>query len=272
MKKHFITVFIISMIGCTSVIFSQEKLFSIEGSFQGKNLFVNNPPQSDGFGYCVSKVLVNGDILPASIQTSNFEVDFSLFGLKSGDKVFVVLEHAEGCEPKFINPEVLLPKSTFTCNKISANANGLLQWQSTGENGSLDYLVEQFRWGRWVDVGQVKGVGTAQMNQYQFELSPHSGTNKVRVSQIDNTGNKRSSETTTFNSTVPKVKKYPAKVTDYIYFQHNGKSVKTKFEVYDAFGNLLKVGFNDKVDCRNLVNGVYFINFDNTSEKFIKTE
>ena len=272
MKKHFITVFIISMIGCTSVIFSQEKLFSIEGSFQGKNLFVNNPPQSDGFGYCVSKVLVNGDILPASIQTSNFEVDFSLFGLKSGDKVFVVLEHAEGCEPKFINPEVLLPKSTFTCNKISANANGLLQWQSTGENGSLDYLVEQFRWGRWVDVGQVKGVGTAQMNQYQFELSPHSGTNKVRVSQIDNTGNKRSSETTTFNSTVPKVKKYPAKVTDYIYFQNNGKSVKTKFEVYDAFGNLLKVGFNDKVDCRNLVNGVYFINFDNTSEKFIKTE
>jgi hypothetical protein len=59
MKKHFFTVFIISMIGCTSVIFSQEKLFSIEGSFQGKNLFVNNPPQSDGFGYCVSKVLVN---------------------------------------------------------------------------------------------------------------------------------------------------------------------------------------------------------------------
>jgi hypothetical protein len=40
--------------------------------------------------------------------------------------------------------------------------------------------------------------------------------------------------------------------------------------LYDAFGNLLKVGFSDLVDCRNLVNGVYFINFDNTTEKFIK--
>jgi hypothetical protein len=53
---------------------AQDKQFSIEGSFQGKNLFVRNPPQSDGFGYCVSKVLVNGEILPASIQNSNFEI------------------------------------------------------------------------------------------------------------------------------------------------------------------------------------------------------
>jgi hypothetical protein len=264
--------FVLTFIVLSLAILGQEKLFSIEGSYQGKNLFVNNSPQSDGFGYCVSKVLVNGDILPASIQTANFEIDFSLFGLKSGDKVFVVLEHAEGCEPKFINPEVLLPKSTFNCVKISATTKGLLQWQTTNENGSLDFIVEQFRWGRWVEAGQVKGVGSSAANNYQFELSPHSGNNKVRVSQVDNTGQKRSSNATTFQSDVPKVKKYPAKVTDYIFFQSNGKTVKTKFEVYDAFGNLLKVGFNDKVDCRNLVNGVYFINFDNSTEKFIKTE
>jgi len=62
----------------------------------------------------------------------------------------------------------------------------------------------------------------------------------------------------------------PAKVRDNLYFKVGGKAAKTKFEVYDAYGNLLKVGFSTMVDCRNLVSGVYFINFDNQTEKFIK--
>ena len=251
---------------------AQDKQFSIEGSFQGKNLFVRNPPQSDGFGFCVSKVLVNGEILPASIQNSNFEIDFSLFEIKKGEKVFVVLSHADGCEPEFINTEVLLPKSTFECVAIAAEKNGLVNWQTKAENGSLDFIIEQYRWGRWVEAGQVKGNGTNQLNKYTFQLSPHSGLNKVRVSQIDNTGEKRSSKEVSFQSTSSKVKMAPVKVTDYLYFKSNGKSVKTKFEVYDAFGNLLKLGFNEKVDCQNLVNGVYFVNFDNTTEKFIKID
>lgn len=251
---------------------SQDKQFSIEGSFQGKNLFVRNPPQSDGFGFCVSKVLVNGEILPASIQNSNFEINFSLFEIKKGEKVFVVLSHAEGCEPEFLNAEILLPKSTFECVAITAEKDGFINWQTKAENGSLDFIIEQYRWGRWVEAGQVKGNGTNQLNEYTFQLSPNSGLNKVRVSQIDNSGEKRSSKETSFQSQVIKVKMAPAKVTANLYFKGNGKSVKTKFEVYDAFGNLLKLGYSEKVDCRNLVNGVYFVNFDNTSEKFIKID
>jgi hypothetical protein len=268
--KNFV-LFTSCFLALTTVI-AQDKQFSIEGSFQGKNLFVRNPHQSDGFGFCVSKVLVNGEILPASIQNSNFEIDFSLFEIKKGEKVFVVLSHADGCEPEFINAEVLLPKSTFECVAIAAEKNGLVNWQTKAENGSLDFIIEQYRWGRWVEAGQVKGNGTNQLNKYTFQLSPHSGLNKVRVSQIDNTGEKRSSKEVSFQSTSSKVKMAPVKVTDYLYFKANGKSVKTKFEVYDAFGNLLKLGFNEKVDCQNLVNGVYFVNFDNTTEKFIKID
>ena len=61
----------------------QYKLLSTEGTYQGKNIYVNNPQQNDGFGYCVIKVTVNGDVLPASIQSSNFEIDFNLFDLKN---------------------------------------------------------------------------------------------------------------------------------------------------------------------------------------------
>ena len=62
--------------------FSQESMLSIDGTYLGKNLLVSNPPQADGFGFCVNKVTVNGEVLPATIQKANFEIDFSLFNLK----------------------------------------------------------------------------------------------------------------------------------------------------------------------------------------------
>jgi len=216
-------ILIFTLLLCCFMSLSQEKLFSVEGSFQGKNLFVSNPPQSDGFGFCVSKVVVNGEILPASIQNANFEIDFSLFKIQKGEKVFVVLTHAEGCEPQFINPEVLLPKSTFVCTSIKASMDGIIHWQTKNENGSLDFIIEQFRWGRWVEVGQVKGVGTNSANNYTFQLTPHSGVNKVRVSQKDNSGEKHSSQETSFQSAIPKQKMSPDKERNYLYFKANGK-------------------------------------------------
>lgn len=252
------------------VTFAQEKLLSLEGTYQEKNLVVYNPPQADGFGFCVAKVLVNGEILPAAIQSAHFEINFQLFQLKKGDNVFVVLEHASGCEPRFMNPEVLLPKSTFRCATITADKTGMVKWTSVDEAGSLDFIVEQYRWGRWVEVGQVKGKGTKQANSYQLQITPHSGKNQVRISQIDNTGEKRSSTSVFFDAGIPALKISPTKVRDNLYFKAGGKEVKTKYEVYDAYGNLLKVGFASMVDCTNLVSGVYFINFDNQTEKFIK--
>ena len=69
---------------------------------------------------------------------------------------------------------------------------------------------------------------------------------------------------------IKKVIKTPAKVQTSIFFKSDGKAFKTKYEMYDAFGNLLKKGYDNEVDCSNLLNGIYFINFDNKSEKFIK--
>jgi hypothetical protein len=252
--------------------FAQENLLSLEGSYQGMNLIVSNPPQADGFGYCINKVTVNGEILPAIIQTTNFQIDFSLFQLKMQEQLFIVLEHNEGCVPKFINPEVLLPKSTFVCEKITAQKNGVISWTTKNEKQVLDFTIEQFRWNKWLSIGEVRGMGGPSLNKYSFQISPHSGKNRIRVSQIDNTGIKRVSPETSFNSSVAIVRKSPAKVSEYIYFKSNQKTTKTKFELWDAFGNLLKVGVSEAVDCSNLVNGVYFINFDNTTEKFIKIE
>ncbi len=266
--KQIFTIFILLFFVCQSN--AQEKLLSLDGTYQDKNLVVYNPSQSDGFGFCVTKVLVNGEILPAAIQSAHFEINFQLFQLKKGESVFVVLEHANGCEPRFVNPEILLPKSTFKCTAITADKSGMINWTTTDEAGSLDFVIEQYRWNRWVEAGQVKGNGTKQTSTYHFQIMPHSGKNQIRVSQIDNTGDKRSSQATFFHSGLPSPKISPTKVRDNLYFRAGTTDVKTKFEVYDAYGNLLKIGFATMVDCRNLVSGVYFINFDNQTEKFIK--
>ena len=45
---------------------------SIEGHYQGKNLFIQNPEDEDGFGFCVTNATVNGDPISDGIQSSAF--------------------------------------------------------------------------------------------------------------------------------------------------------------------------------------------------------
>ena len=175
---------------------------SIEGSYQGKNLYVQNPMDDDGFGYCATKVTVNGDILPGGTSMGAFEIDFSIFNIEIGEPVFIVIEHNDGCKPKILNPEVLLPRSTFKVSTIEVNQNGLLTWKTTDEHGKLPFIIEQYRWNKWVTVGEVQGKGTPSLNSYEFQVSPHSGENMVRVIQIDHSGAKKTSANVKFNSSV----------------------------------------------------------------------
>lgn len=243
---------------------------SIEGSYQGKNLYVQNPEEEVGFGFCASKVTVNGDVMPGGVSRSAFEIDFSLFNIKIGDPVFIVIEHTDGCSPKILNPEVLLPRSTFEVIEMSISDDGLLKWKTKSEQGKLPFIIEQYRWNKWVSAGEVDGIGTPNENSYEYKVIPHSGENKVRVVQIDHSGTKKKSEENTFNSTVPTVEMAPKKVKTEIKFSANGASVDTKYEIYDAYGNIVKKGYSSSVNCENLRKGAYYINFDNKNEKFIK--
>lgn len=243
---------------------------SIEGSYQGKNLYVQNPEDGDGFGFCATKVTVNGDVMPGGCSSNAFEIDFSLFNIEIGEPVFIVIEHSEGCKPKILNPEVLLPRSTFNTTDIKVSSGGMLSWSTTNEHGKLPFYIEQYRWNKWVQVGEVQGKGTSGTNAYEFQVAPHSGENTIRVVQVDHSGAKRTSKEVKFTSSVPVVEKNPVKVKDVINFTANGKPVETKYEIFDAYGNIVKKGVGTSVPCGNLLKGAYFINFDNKTEKFFK--
>lgn len=243
---------------------------SIEGSYQGKSLYVQNPESEDGFGFCATKVTVNGDAMPGGVSRSAFKIDFSLFNIQVGDDVFIVIEHGDGCKPKILNPEVLLPRSTFVVTEMKVTKDGKIEWTTTSEQGKLPYIVEQYRWNKWVSAGEVDGEGVEGPNNYEFKVTPHSGENKVRVVQIDHSGTKKKSEEKTFKSDVEEVEIAPKKVKTEIKFTANGEPSETKYEIYDAYGNIVKKGYSSSVNCENLRKGAYYINFDNKNEKFIK--
>ena len=58
--KHFISILIFAAF--LSKGFAQGGVIILEGNYQGKNLYVQNPFGSGGVGFCVTEVLVNGNI------------------------------------------------------------------------------------------------------------------------------------------------------------------------------------------------------------------
>lgn len=266
MKKNYL--FLMFFVICLSN-YSYSAL-SIGGTYQGKNLYVQNPIDDEGFGYCATKVTVNGDIMPGGTGSGAFEIDFGIFNIGLGEPVFIVIEHHDGCKPKILNPEVLLPRSTFNVLTINVTSDEKLKWDTNNENGKLPFIIEQYRWNKWVAVGEVDGLGTGGTNKYEFKITPHSGENIFRVVQIDHSGEKRVSDQVKFKSSLPTVVKSPAIVKDIIQFSVNEKPVETRYEIYDAYGNIVKKGVGSSVNCSNLLKGVYYINFDNINEKFVK--
>ncbi|MCO4813746.1 MAG: hypothetical protein KC454_03480 [Flavobacteriales bacterium] len=263
--KNCILFFMIFVIGS-----SLYGALSVNGTYQGKNLYVQNPMDEDGFGYCATKVTVNGDIMPGGTSMGAFEIDFSLFNIAIGEPVFIEIEHNDGCKPKILNPEVLLPRSTYNVDEMTVDPAGNLKWKTNGEQGILPFIVEQYRWNKWVTIGEVQGKGNDDVNSYSFSVTPHSGENTIRIAQVDHSGKKRPSNEVKFISTSPVVTKTPVKVKNEIKFLAGKSPYETRYEIYDAYGNIVKKGVGSSVNCSNLVRGVYYINFDNVNEKFIK--
>ena len=237
----------------------------LEGNYQGKNLFVQNPFASSGVGFCTFEVTINDQVTTDEINSSAFEIDFSAFQMQIGERVTVQIKHGDDCIPKVLNPEVLKPKSTFEISSMSIDDSEFLKWATTNETGKLPYIIEQFRWNKWVKVGEQGGNGDKLTNDYSFKITPHSGENKFRVKQIDYSRRPRYSSSVKFRSNKPPVTFVPQKVKDEIIF-----SDETMFEIYDAYGNIVKKGFGKKVDVNNLKRGTYYINYDKEMGKFLK--
>jgi hypothetical protein len=239
-------------------LFANEALL-VEGKYQNKNIYVQNSFTENGVGFCAYEVYVNGTRTTDEVNSSAFEIDLRSFNLKQDDKVEIKIFHKDGCEPKVLNPEALKPRPTFETKSINISATGLISWTASGETGSLPYVVEQYRWNKWIYVGEVQGLGNSGEHQYSFQVTPHSGENRFRVKQVG------------FGKEVkytPEVTYTPANKPP-LTFTLSGDSKQivisgeSLYEMYDSYGNVVLKGYGSKIDITDFAKGIYYLCFDN---------
>lgn len=229
----------------------------LTGVYQGKDIYVKNAETSSGVGYCVFEVLVNDQISSDEVNSPSFAIDLASFGLALGTPVEIVLRLKENCQIKILNPEAIYPTSTFDVVDILLQSNGDLAWRTENETAAIPFVIEQFRWNKWVKVGEVQGKGAPGERAYSFSTYLHSGKNTFRISQLDYRGNRYSKEVTV-DSSRPEVKLISPKVSKTIDF-----TGETDYEMYSEFGVLIKAGRGTTVDVNKLFKGRYYLNFDN---------
>ena len=176
----------------------------VEGKFQNKNIYVQNAYGGSGVGFCAVEVKVNGNITTDEVNSTSFEIDLVALQLKYGDKVTIEIIHKDFCRPFVLNAEDLKPRPTYEIQSMNVSSTGILRWTSAKESGPLPYIIEQYKWNKWVPVGNVDGLGTADNHDYAFKVALHSGENKFRVKQIGLGSLPKISAAVTINSNIEK--------------------------------------------------------------------
>ncbi|MBL4625559.1 MAG: hypothetical protein JKY42_10540 [Flavobacteriales bacterium] len=238
----------------------------LEGEYQNRNIYIQNSISYSGVGYCTYAVLVNGQFSTDELNADAFEISLDQFQLEIGAPVLIEIRYKDdGCIPKVLNPNALLPNPTFETSNISIDNKGNLQWSTTNEKAKLTFIVEQFKWNKWVQVGQVEGNGNLEENHYQFQTTPHAGRNKYRVKQKGFIDKTKYTPSVSYTSLKPEIS----------YLIYGKKQViefteETGFEVYDTFGNLVKKGHDKRISIGNLPKDTYYMNYGNTITEFKK--
>lgn len=236
----------------------------LNGQYNGENLYVLNSSNNDG-AICVTGILVNNKKADDEYNSSSFEIDLSQHGLEVGTPVSIKISHKTGCIPKIINPEAIKIKNNFIFKMIDVDRRGTLHWLIEGDPGDDPFVIEQYRWNKWVKVGEVEVQDTVTHNSYSFEIIPHQGENLFRVVQRDDHGNTICSQEEKYRTIVKEIFLLSDKVKDELEF-----TSETLYEVYTYEGELVMSGFDSAVDVSSLADGEYWVNYDNKTEIFVK--
>src|SRR4051812_25726423 len=124
-KECFCSLFVFSNLFC----FSQESVMDLNGRYEGKNIYVQNPFADRNGYYCVTKVLVNGKPTSDTINASAFSVNLQLLHLKKGDSVHLQIFHHPDCKPKILQ-DFYDPKSVYEIVSIQIDSGGILRWKT----------------------------------------------------------------------------------------------------------------------------------------------
>lgn len=241
------------------VLINQAKsgVLVVEGKFQNKNIYVQNAYGGSGVGFCAVEVKVNGHITTDEVNSSSFEIDLAALSLKYGDKVTIEIVHKDFCKPFILNAEDLKPRPTYEVLSMNVSNTGILRWTTNKESGPLPYVIEQYKWNKWVPIGTVDGLGTSEVHEYAFQVALHSGENKFRVKQVGLGSLPKISSSVIVSSLIEKPNYALTKDYDALQF-----TAETFYELWDDYG-VIKKGYGKEIKLDNVKKGKYYLCYDN---------
>lgn len=256
--KKGITIFVLALV----VSSANAGVLTLQGVYQGKNLYVQNPFTGNMKDFCTSEVFVNDQLVLSNVQSSAFEIDLSTLGMN--EPVTIKITHKDDCKPKILNPQVIKASSAFQFSAVNVDSE-LITFVTKGEKPRGRFFVEQYKNNTWTTVREVSGKENPIINNYSDKPSHHSGLNKYRVKYLQNDGQVFYSQVVEFMSDLKPIEFYPKRVTDKIYL-----SRESDYEILDQYGNVISKGSKKEIDLMKASTGVYYLNVDNQTFKFFK--
>ncbi|MFT5749801.1 MAG: hypothetical protein ACI93S_001070 [Ancylomarina sp.] len=247
-----------------STLASSQEL-NIKGVFTGANVYVVNPFVDSEDRFTIDSISINDKEYTEDLESSAFEIDLAHMGFKLGEDLRFCIHYKDSIKPSILNIEALKALSSFKMKDAYVDEDQFFNWKCSNEVGSLPFNIQQYRWNKWVTVGQLRGIGTSGLNHYRIKVPVHSGDNMFRIHQVDYTKKDNYSDTIRYTSELKPVQLVNKKVKTELKF-----SSPTQFQIFDLFGNLIYDGYGGEVRFDDLIPGKYYVNFDNTIGEFIK--
>ncbi len=251
---------ILNLLTFTAFFGFSQHVSQLEGTYQGKNIFVENPFSGDGDSFCVIKIEVNGEIYKPAKSSAAFEIDLTIFELKKGDPIFIRFTHKEDCSPRVLNIDALSDQS-LRINSGSLK-DGIMKWKNEFED-NYAHRVEQYRWNKWMKVDVTINT-PGEDGYYSADLNGdlHSGVNTFRVVAENPIGMKAYSSNFTMQGSETPVTWKLINGNEEIEFTE-----ETSWELYDEEGNLLDSGRGTNIKVQSAFGTVFYLKFDNYKSK-----
>jgi len=143
--------------------------------------------------------------------------------------------------------------------------DGKMTWQTENEKANANFEIKEFRWNKYLLIGEIKGKGPGN-NSYSFLADTSCSLYHVRLTVVDSIP--RDSEKVSYN--LPKEIKITSNLSITKKTPIITLSARSKYEVYDQYGNELLKGCDNSINTKKLLKGLYYVCFGNNIIEIIK--
>ncbi|MFN3403213.1 MAG: hypothetical protein ACK40G_03900 [Cytophagaceae bacterium] len=224
-------------------------------TYQGKNLYFQNPYTEDMKTFCTKEVWVNGKRVLGYQDGSAFEVDLSYFNLDDTVEV-IVFQHAS-CKVKVLGGYPR-GKNPFAYNFFKADEKESrfeISWKSKKPFTAHVYL-ERFQYNIYTIIDSLINIKPDTV--YTFNPKHLSGINKCRLKTKLSDGQVLYSHVEEFISSRPKIKPVFLGADKRITF-----NASADYEILNTQGEVIMSGTADEISLQPLEAGIYYLLVDN---------